>query len=95
MPGLLQNRPRQILLNSTKVIKFLCNYLLKDIQNFTICALLWQLHMTIMLESSYNLVLKYFRRAQFTGPLKANFELEEGFHVKILSVQTVLIIVYL
>ena len=34
MPGLLQNRPRQILLNSTKVIKFQCNYLLKDIQKF-------------------------------------------------------------
>ena len=39
--------------------------------------------------------LKYCRRVQFTGPLKANFEQEEGFLSKILSVQTVLTTVYL
>ena len=95
IPGRCQILPKQILLNSTEAIKFQCNYLLKGIQSFTICAPLWQLHTIRMLENSWNLVLKYCRRAQFTGQLKANLEQEEGFLSKILSVQTVLTTVYL
>ena len=95
MPVRCRILPWQILLNATEAIKFQCNYLLKGIQSFTIFALLWHLHTICMLENSWNLVLKYCHRAQFTGQLKASLEQEEGFLSKILSVQTVLTTVYL
>ena len=52
MLGRYQMRPKKVSLDVMQAIKFHCNYLLKGIQSFTICALLWQLHMIPMPENS-------------------------------------------